>query len=277
MLGEERSTETAAAAFAIEEMRKPVKRVKNNLVRHAFAILQAFRGSEEWLTSRELSQRARLPKSTGHRLILTLEELGAVVRGPHGRYRPGMLLVSLSQEVAIPELLREVSQKIMQDLAARLHLTVHLGALEEGMVTYVAKISTPNAFPPYTRVGSKLEAYCSGLGKVLLAALPPEQIETFILDGDLVALTPYTITDRARLRTELDRVRQQGYAVDDREYHADMRCIAVPVQDGAARVVAALSATGRPENLSSDDFGRIRSELAAAAALITQRLNPHLR
>lgn len=274
MLGENAGIDDAAADFPINGLKKPGKAVKNNLVRNAFAILQAFRGSEDWLTSRELSLRACLPKSTGHRLILTLEELGAVVRGPHGRYRPGMLLVSLSHNVAIAELLREVSQKIMLDLAARLHLTVHLGALEEGMVTYVAKVSTPNAFPPYTRVGSKLEAYCSGLGKVLLAALPPEQIENFILDGDLVALTPYTITDRTRLRSELALVRQQGFAIDDREYQANMRCIAVPVHDGEGRVVAALSVTGESEKLPPDEQAQIRAALIAAADQITQRLKP---
>jgi IclR family acetate operon transcriptional repressor len=273
MLGEETSLESDETAFGIVPIRKPGV-VKNNLVRNAFAILQAFRGSEDWLTSRELSQRACLPKSSGHRLILTLEELGAVVRGPHGRYRPGMLLVSLSHNVAIAELLREVSHKLMQDLAERLRLTVHLGALEEGMVTYVAKVSTPNAFPPYTRVGSKLEAYCSGLGKVLLAALPPDQIESFILDGDLVALTPYTITDRALLRAELEKVRQQGFAIDDREYQANMRCIAVPIHDGEKRVVAALSVTGESEKLPPEEQDQIRRELVCVAALITQRLNP---
>lgn len=248
--------------------------VKNNLVRNAFAILQAFRNSEDWLTSRELSQRACLPKSSGHRLIVTLEELGAVIRGPNGRYRPGMLLVSLSHTVMIADLLKEVSQEVMQNLASKLQLTVHLGVLDDGMVTYVNKVSTPNAFPPYTRVGSKLEAYCSGLGKILLAALPPHQLENFILEGELVALTPYTITDRTLLRAELVRIRALGYAVDDREYQANMRCIAVPVQDVDGRVIAALSATGETEKLSDEQHEKIRDELLVAAAMIARKLNP---
>ncbi len=243
-------------------------------MRNAFAILQAFRTSGDWLTSRELSQRACLPKSSGHRLIVTLEELGAVIRGPHGRYRPGMLLVSLSHSVVITELLREVSHTVMQDLASKLRLTVHLGALEDGMVTYVNKVSTPNAFPPYTRVGSKLEAYCSGLGKVLLAALPAEQLENFILEGELVALTPHTITDRALLRAELGRISAQGYAVDDREYQANMRCIAVPIHDADGRIVAALSATGETDEVPIDGHEKIRDELLLAAAMIARKLNP---
>jgi DNA-binding IclR family transcriptional regulator len=215
-----------------------------------------------------------LPKSSGHRLIVTLEELGAVIRGPHGRYRPGMLLVSLSNNVAIAELLREASQKVMQDLASRLHLTVHLGLLEDGMVTYVNKVSTPNAFPHYTRIGSKLEAYCSGLGKVLLAALPPDQLDNFILEGGLVALTPYTITDRTLLRAELEKVRAQGYAMDDREYQANMRCIAVPIYDADGGVVAALSVTGETDKVPAQEQEPIRRDLLLAATAITQRLNP---
>lgn len=262
------------AACIRESARKRSSAQKNGLVRNAFAILQAFRDSEDWLTSRELSQRARLPKSSGHRLIVTLEELGAVIRGPNGRYRPGMLLVSLSHTVAVADLLREVSQGVMQNLASKLQLTVHLGTLEDGMVTYVNKVSTPNAFPPYTRIGSRLEAYCSGLGKVLLAALPPDQLENFILEGELIAITPHTITDKTLLLAELERVRAQGYALDDREYQSNMRCIAVPVHDADGRVVAALSATGEMERIAVPQQGWICGELLEAAATIARKLAP---
>jgi IclR family acetate operon transcriptional repressor len=274
MLSEEDTSDPNVSAISNGDDESKRSSAKNGLVRNAFAILQAFRNSDDWLTSRELSQRASLPKSSGHRLIVTLEELGAVIRGPNGRYRPGMLLVSLSHSVVVADLLREVSQEIMQHLASRLQLTAHLGTLEDGMVTYVNKVSTPNAFPPYTRVGSKLEAYCSGLGKVLLAALPPEQLENFILEGELIALTPHTITDRTVLRGELDRIRTQGYAVDDREYQANMRCIAVPICDADGRVVAALSVTGDTERVAYGDHERIRGELLVAAAMIARKLNP---
>ena len=120
---------------------------------------------------------------------------------------------------------------------------MHLGVLEHGMVTYVAKVARARRLSRPHQVGGQLEAYCSGLGKVLLAALPEEQMESVIMDGALVALTPYTITSAPALRAELKRVREQGYALDDRENHANMRCIAVPVLDRDGRAVAALSAS----------------------------------
>src|SRR5204863_10029775 len=95
----------------------------------AFALLKAFRDPDEWVTSCELSRRANLPEASGYRLIQTLEQLGAMVRGPRGRYRPGLLLLSLSHNVPINDLLRDAGQAPMSDLAKRLHLPIHLGVL----------------------------------------------------------------------------------------------------------------------------------------------------
>src|SRR3954470_14631030 len=125
---------------------------KNQSVLKAFSMLNAFHGPEEWLTSCELSRRAGLPEASGYRLIQTLEQIGAVVRGPRGRYRPGMLLVTLSRNVAVGELLQEASRSIINEMADRLNATVHVGVLEAGMVTYVAKVSAPNSWPTHTRV-----------------------------------------------------------------------------------------------------------------------------
>ena len=189
---------------------------KNRSVIKAFALLKAFRDAEECVSSSELSRRAGLPEASGYRLIQTLEEIGAVTRGPKGRYRTGPLLLSLSHNVTMGELLRDASQPVMNELAARLNLTTHLGILEDGMVTYIGKVSPPGAFSVNTRVGAQLEAYCSGLGKVLLAALPDEQVESFLLDGELIALTPHTITTSAGLRAELTRVRLAAILCRDR-------------------------------------------------------------
>lgn len=247
---------------------------KNQSVLKAFAVLKSFRNRDEWLTSSEVSRRAKLPEASGYRLLQTLEQIGAVMRGPRGRYRPGMLLVSLSYNVAIGDLLREASLDIITEVAQRLDLTVHIGVLEGGMVTYVAKVCTATSLSPHTRPGAQLEAYCSGLGKVLLAALPPEDLDAIILDGDLVALTPYTITSRVQLRSELDRVRKCGYALDNCEIRPDMRCLAVPIHDSEGRTIAAMSATDHAERMDADRQYEVRSALTGAARLLECRVFP---
>jgi len=247
---------------------------KNQSVLKAFAVLKCFRDRDEWLTSSELSRRARLPEASGYRLLQTLEQIGAVVRGPRGRYRPGMLLVSLSRNVAIGDLLREASLDLITEVAQRLDLTVHIGLLEGGMVTYIAKVCTPTSLSPHTWPGAQLEAYCSGLGKVLLAALPLEELDAIILDGDLVALTPHTITSRMQLRMELDRVRKCGYALDNCEIRPDMRCLAVPIHDSVGRTIASMSATDHAERMTEDRQGEVRGALIAAVRLLECRVFP---
>jgi IclR family acetate operon transcriptional repressor len=247
---------------------------RNKLVRKAFAMLKAFHGPEEWLTSMELSQRAHLPKASGHRLVQTLEEIGAIVRGPNGRYRMGMLVVTLSHKVSIGELLRQAAQPILSGIAVKLGCTAHLGILENCMVTYLCKINGSADFVVHTRVDAQHEAYCSGLGKVLLASLAPAALEEFLLDGDFVPLTAKTITDRNVLRHAVMQAGQLGYAIDDEEAASGMRCLAVRVRDADGVTIAAISVSDRADRLTVERLEDMRSALQDAALEIERRFNP---
>jgi IclR family acetate operon transcriptional repressor len=247
---------------------------RNQSVIKAFRMLKLFVGPDEWLTSSELSRRAGLPEASGYRLIQTLEEVGAVVRGPRGRYRPGMLLLSLSRDVDIGNLLHEASQGMIVELARQLDVTLHIGLLDEGMVTYVSKVGTPTSFNTFTRLGAQMEAYCSGLGKVLLAALPEEELDRFFMEGALIALTQYTITDPGALRAQLAEVRRTGFALDDREVREDMSCIAVPIRDAQGEIIAALSATDRVDRMIPERLAILRTALDKAALAINRKVFP---
>ncbi len=245
---------------------------KNKLVRKAFIMLRAFHGAEEGLTSQELSQRARLPKASGHRLIQTLEDIGAVMRGPDGRYRLGMTLVSLSHDVAVNDLLRETSQAPLQDISERLDLTVQMGLLKDGMVTYIAQVSDSTNFTAGTRIKARHEAYCSALGKVLLAALSADALESFIQNCEFAAMTPRTITDCAMLRAEIEKVRATGFAIDDEEAALGVRSIAVPIVDSDGRTVAAISATDDAACMDEAQIIEAREALLTAAMSIGQKI-----
>jgi IclR family acetate operon transcriptional repressor len=247
---------------------------RNKLVRKAFAMLGAFHGQEEWLTSMELSQRARLPKASGHRLVQTLEDIGAIVRGPSGRYRLGMLVVTLSHKVSIGELLREAAQPTLSEVAVKLGCTAHLGILENCMVTYLCKINGSADFVIHTRVDAQHEAYCSGLGKILLGALSPAAFDEFLLDGDFVPLTSRTITDRMQLRAAVQEAQLQGYAIDDEESAYGMRCVAVPVKDADGAVIAAISVSDRANRLTCDRVEDVRKVLREACVEIERKCNP---
>ncbi len=143
------------------------------------------------------------------------------------------------------------------------------------MVTYAAKFGEPISIAVPSRVGAQQEAYCSALGKVLLSGLTEDQLEEYLRDGKLIALTPQTITDSTRLRAEIGAVRQRGYSIDDREAHQTICCIGAPIRDPR-----------RPDHRRHFDGGYVREhgrrgwrdEVSAAlistAARITQKVYP---
>lgn len=247
---------------------------KNLSVQKAFALLRAFRSPDEWVTNAALARRTGLSEACAHRLMKTLEEIGAVVRDKRGCYRPGMVLATLSKDVAIGDLIRATSEQTLLDLAARLKGVVHVGVFNNGMVTYAAKFGeAPNVQIP-SRVGAQQEAYCSALGKILLAGLPVQQLEDFLYDDDLVALTPQTITTVSGLRSEIGLVRQRGYALDNCEAFQTICCVGAPIRDPAGNITAAISFADGAGNLCRTWEEEVAGQLLATADAIAQKIFP---
>jgi IclR family acetate operon transcriptional repressor len=242
-----------------------------NSVLKAFTILRAFEGPDDWLTCRELSKRAGMPEASGYRIVCSLETIGAVIRGPNGRFRPGMLLSDLSQGIRLPDLLRASASNVSREIARRFGVTVQVGVLEGDMVSYVAvkgRAKVPS------KVGTQLEAYCTGLGKVLLAGLPTRDFDRFLAEDDFVALTPFTLVDKDVFRAQIAQVRMQGFGIDDREVDMDLRCVAVPIRDRRGEVIAAISGSGRAGELNLARQQELRNVLRHAACEIESRMYP---
>jgi len=247
---------------------------KNQSVQKAFALLRSFRGPQEWVSNAELSRRTGLSEASAHRLMLTLEEIGAVVRDKRGCYRPGMVLATLSEDVAIGDLICGTSGDLLKILAARLKGVVHIGVLENGMVNYAAKVGEPVRVPIPSTVGAKQEAYCSALGKVLLAGLPTTAFDDFLYDGEFVALTDRTITTIGNLRSEISAVRQRGYAIDNREVFPTICCVGAPIRDPNGRTVAAMSFADSAERFCRAWEDDVSGNLLSAAREISRKIFP---
>lgn len=244
---------------------------KNRSVLKAFSILRAFGPAGEPLTSAELSRRAGLPEASGYRLIQTLEMVGAVVRDGRGRYRPGFVLTGPPAPALLGESLKLAAQPVLEDLAEAFGATSHLGVLEHGMVTYVAKASAASSVAVPTREGAQQEAYCSAIGKVLLAALDGDELEAFLEEGALVPLTQRTITDPARFRREIAAVRQSGFALDRGEAHPHLGCVAAPVHNASGRTIMAVSVVDRIERVDEARRRDMRAALSRAARTLASR------
>jgi len=247
---------------------------KNQSVQKAFALLRSFRGPDEWVSNAELSRRAKLSKAAAHRLITTLEDIGAVVRDSRGAYRPGLVLASLSRDIVIGDLVRRASRGVLADLADQLHGIIHLGVLENSMVTYADRIGAATHVTVPSQIGARLEPYCSALGKTLLSGLSDEQLDEYLCEGALVALTPQTITDRRRLFAEIRDIRHRGYAIDDREVYSTICCVGVPIRDPNGQVVAALSLADTAAHMSPGWKDEVSAALGSAAASISRKVYP---
>ncbi|HEX5462912.1 MAG TPA: IclR family transcriptional regulator [Steroidobacteraceae bacterium] len=216
------------------------------------------------------ARQIKIPRSTAYRIAATLERSGLVTRLRRGHYLPGPSLVRLVRSDSIPRVLKAIGRPIIKKLAMDTGCTAHVGVFENGMVTYLLKAGRA-AQTIFTREGTQLEAYCTGIGKVLLAALPLSVREEYLTSGPFIELTANTLTDPQKLRNALTAVADQGYAEDNAEMDSDLRCLAVPVRlDGD--VIAALSISTRRVDEDSHALLTHLHALRTAANLLSARL-----
>ena len=208
-----------------------------SVVSRALSLLGAFDEQHRRLTLTELARRADLPLPTAHRLVAELTGLGALTRTSSGQYVVGRRIWSLGLLAPMQTGLREAASPFLNDLYAATLATVHLAVRDGLQVLYLDRISGRRSVPVVSNVGSRLPLHATGVGKVLLAHAPDEVREQVL--ASLTRVTAYTITQPARLRTQLDQVRADGYATTVEEMSLGACSIAVPVRRGDD-VVAAL-------------------------------------
>lgn len=205
-----------------------------------------------------------MPVATAHRQVATLVAEGYLVAGQGGRYVAGPRLLGLLHRLDEKQVLVACAAPLLHGLAADLGCVVQLGTFENDMVTYRIKAGEGSG-ALFTRVGMQLEAYCSGMGKVLLAHLPEVQRSAYLDTGPFPALTDRTITDAEALAAELRRVAQKGFAVDDGEIADGLFCLAVPVRAPDGRVLAAASVSQvKAKMRAADDILPVLRKTAGA-------------
>ncbi|CAG1001086.1 Transcriptional regulator KdgR [Anaerolineales bacterium] len=197
----------------------------------------------------ELSILLEMPKSSTHRYIVTLQELGLAERKDGDRYCLGTKVIELAGSFLTKSDLRNESQAIMDELAEKTGETVHLAVPSGTEVVYIAKIESRHALIMSSHIGSRLPMYCTSLGKAILAFSKPKLVRS-ILAGELRARTPHTITSIEALRAELLKVRSQGFALDKQENELGICCIGAPVLDYSSTAIAAISISGPCDRIS---------------------------
>lgn len=203
-------------------------------------VIEAFQRMTDALSVGEISTRTGLSRAAVRRLLITLELLGyASHEGSLFRLTPRILQLGFSYLSS--NSLEALAFPLLQHVTQILHESASLGVLEGDQMVYVARSAAQRVMSIGLAVGSRLPAYCTSMGRVMLAALPPEDLAAFLRRGQLDRLTPKTIVDRTQLTRIIERVRVDGYALVDGELEIGLRSIAVPVTARSGRVVAAMN------------------------------------
>jgi DNA-binding IclR family transcriptional regulator len=224
-------------------------------------------------TLAELAKLTGIPRATTYRFMRTLESTGYVEKSREG-YILGFKCLLLGGAVKGELRLSSAALPALRALRDTTGETVQLAVLQDWQIVYIERVLSPRAVA-YMRahVGSVLPAYCTGLGKALLAYENPTQVEAWATTFRFERHTPTTITSAGELLRELDEIRARGYAFDREEREVGVRCIAAPIRDHSGAVIAAVSVAAPTERLPAELEGSdVALKVLACANAISERM-----
>ncbi|MEO6806893.1 MAG: IclR family transcriptional regulator C-terminal domain-containing protein [Edaphobacter sp.] len=213
-------------------------------------VIQAFTQQSPQMTISQLSIKTGLSRAAVRRCLYTLTKLGFAGAEDGSRYslRPRML--TLSHTYTTSNTLSTAAQPILERMSATLRESFSVATLDGEDIVYIARTQVNRVMAVDLHIGSRLPAYCTSMGRILLAWLPPEQLEQYLAKVNLIPHTTRTITTVEKLRLALRNIRRNGYALCDQEYEVGLRSLAVPVYSSTGRVVATLNLSGNAPRLS---------------------------
>lgn len=183
-------------------------------------------------------------RAGSHRFISTLKDLGYVEKNSNNKYQPTLKIMKLAMKVANRFEIRRIARPYMHKLSLMFKETVNLGFFKNSEIVHIDKIDSLEVLRMDSALGDIAPAYCTGLGKAILAFLPDHELDHYLEHVSFESHAPNTIADREELLIELDRIRQNRYAIDDEEMTVGLRCIGVPIFDHNSYPKYALSISG---------------------------------
>lgn len=224
----------------------------------------------------DVSRATGLSCSTTFRILETLRQRGYVEQDElAGRYRIGFRSLQLGSMYSASAALPQAAHPAMQELVRKINETVNLAILDGSDAVYVHQVEAEQSIRMFTRLGARAPLYCTGVGKVLLAWLPPDDTKRLLGNRPREAFTPTTRTALKEILADLAAVRRQSYAVDDEERERGIRCVTAPVRDAAGTVVAALSVSAPTTRLPKRLIPAWAREVLTAASQVSHRLGYH--
>lgn len=221
-------------------------------------ILEILANSSQGVSVTELAEALDLDKGSASRLVSTLANYAYAEKDPISRrYSLGPQVVSLSRSLLARLPLREVAKPFLRELMEKTGECSHAGILAQGRVLYIDQVESPASLRVNAEVGSLAPLHCTALGKVLLA------FGRIPLPGSLERFTEHTLVMPDSLRKNIEKIKTQGYAVDDEEFDLGVRCVAAPVFDYREKVIGSIGISGPMTRMTN-------AKLATCAELVVQ-------
>lgn len=236
------------------------------------AILDCVAQGDAPLRQDDLVTRTGLPRSTVIRLVDALCDLNVLRTDRNGCYVLGPRVASWGQQFINTLDAAQQGKDLLEDLKESTQETCFMGVLDGHEVLYVAAAQSPQAVRPRANVGYRNPLHCTGIGKALLAFLAGPQRSELLAGMSLIQRTGNSITDREVLEAHLTQVRAQGYAIDDVENEAGVRCVAAPVFDHTGQVAAAISVSAPAYRFSLEDLQDLAPTVCTVAADLSARI-----
>ena len=231
-------------------------------------VIRAFDADARELTLSDVARRTGLSRAAARRFLLTLVDLG-YVRTDARYFSLSPRVLELGYAYLSSLSLPEVAEPHLEALVAEVRESSSLSVLDGPDIVYVARVPVSRIMTVAINVGTRFPAHATSMGRVLLAGLAERELDAYLERAELQRLSPRTVTSTSTLRTELRRVRDQGWSIVDQELEEGLRAVAAPVRDASAKVVAAINLSAHASRSSIESMRRdLLPPLLATAARI---------
>jgi IclR family pca regulon transcriptional regulator len=231
-------------------------------------VIRAFDADARELTLSDVARRTGLSRAAARRFLLTLVDLG-YVRTDARYFSLSPRVLELGYAYLSSLSLPEVAEPHLEALVAEVRESSSLSVLDGPDIVYVARVPVSRIMTVAINVGTRFPAHATSMGRVLLAGLAEPELDVYLEQAELQRLSPRTVTSTSALRTELRRVRDQGWSIVDQELEEGLRAVAAPVRDASAKVVAAINLSAHASRSSIESMRRdLLPPLLATAARI---------
>ncbi len=238
-----------------------------------FNIVDTIAGAEEEIGAQQISTMVGLHISTVFRFLQTLVQNGVIEQNPQtGKYRLSLKLLAWGMQVLRQMDLRRDAIPLLRELNEKTRETVHMSVYDRDAAIYIEKLESPTPLRGFSEVGKGAPLHCTGVGKVLMAALSDRKLTDLLKRYTLKRFTPNTITQATPMKRELARIRAQSFAIDNEEHEPGIRCVAAPIRNHTGNVIASISIAGRTTSVTPARVPELIHTVQETAQKISTRL-----